>query len=174
MDEAITHFKVPIEDGDRSACLGPDGSVAHVGRVFRMLSGRWKLPILFRLFAERSMRSSQLLRDMPGVSQKMLTQHLRELEDDGLVERRDFGEQPPRARHAVLTHPVACRPCDHQVCPIGSPCLLGVSVEQVIAAATALLRRAPADPSPAQGSAASGTLARRCSDGNSGRPLADL
>lgn len=101
MDEAITHFKVPVEDEDRSACLGPDGSVAHVGRVLRMLSGRWKLPILFRLFAEPSLRTSQLLRDMPGVSQKMLTQHLRELEDDGLVERRDFGEQPPRVEYGV-------------------------------------------------------------------------
>lgn len=52
MTEAITHFKVPIQYEDRSICLGADGSVAHVARVFRMLSGRWKLPILFRLFAE--------------------------------------------------------------------------------------------------------------------------
>ncbi len=91
MGETITHLKVPMEYEERSVCLEPDGSVAHVTRVLRMLSGRWKLPILFRLFAESSMRSSQLLRDVPGISQKMLTQHLRELEGDGLVERRDFG-----------------------------------------------------------------------------------
>lgn len=36
------------------------------------------------------------MRDMPGISQKMLTQHLRELENDGLIVRRDFSEQPPR------------------------------------------------------------------------------
>lgn len=107
MDEAITHFKVPVEsDVERTsqhprACLGPDGSVAHVGRVFRMLGGRWKLPILFRLFAAPSLRSSQLLRDMPGLSQKVLTDQLRALEKDGLVERRDFNEQPPRVEYAV-------------------------------------------------------------------------
>lgn len=101
MDEAITHLKVPIRFEERDACLGPDGSVAHVTRVFRMLSGRWKLPILFRLFAEPSLRSSQLLRDIPGISQKMLTQHLRALEEDGLIEREDFGEQPPRVEYRL-------------------------------------------------------------------------
>ena len=66
-----------------------------------MISGRWKLPILFRLYAQPSMRTSQLKRDMPGISQKMLTQHLRELENDRLVERRDFGEQPPRVEYQL-------------------------------------------------------------------------
>ncbi len=103
MGETITHLKVPMEYEERSVCLGPDGSVAHVTRVLRMLSGRWKLPILFRLFAESPMRSSQLLRDVPGISQKMLTQHLRELEGDGLVERRDFGEQPPRVEYGLTS-----------------------------------------------------------------------
>ena len=103
MDEAITHFKVPVDPEERSVCLGPDGSVAHVTRVLRMISGRWKLPILFRLFAEPSMRTSQFLRDIPDISQKMLTQHLRELEADGLVVRRDFAEQPPRVEYGLTT-----------------------------------------------------------------------
>jgi DNA-binding HxlR family transcriptional regulator len=66
-----------------------------------MVGGRWKLPILFRLFADPSMRTSGLLRDIPGISQKMLTQHLRELEADGLIARRDFGEQPPHVEYAL-------------------------------------------------------------------------
>jgi DNA-binding HxlR family transcriptional regulator len=103
MVETITHLKVPMEHTEQATCLGPDGSVAHVGRVFRVLSGRWKLPILFRLFAAPSMRSSQLLRDIPGISQKMLTQHLRELEKDGLVERQTFPEQPPRVEYRVTS-----------------------------------------------------------------------
>jgi DNA-binding HxlR family transcriptional regulator len=66
-----------------------------------MISGRWKLPILFRLVAEPSLRTLQMKRDMPGVSQKMLTQHLRELESDRLIERIDFGEQPPRVEYRL-------------------------------------------------------------------------
>lgn len=99
MNQAITHFKVPVED--RATCLGPDGSVAHVTRVLRMISGRWKLPILFRLFAEPSLRASQFMRDIPDISQKMLTQHLRELENDGLLHRRDFQEQPPHVEYSL-------------------------------------------------------------------------
>lgn len=101
MNEAITHLKVPVEREARDVCLGPDGSVAHVTRVLRIITGRWKLPILFRLFAEPSMRASQFMRDIPDISQKMLTQHLRELESDGLITRRDFGEKPPRVEYRL-------------------------------------------------------------------------
>ena len=101
MDRTITHLKVPVDGEARAACLGPDGSVAHVTRVLRMVSGRWKLPILVRLFADPSMRTLQLLRDIPGLSQKMLTQHLRELERHGLVARRDFGERRPRVEYGL-------------------------------------------------------------------------
>nr|WP_245363429.1 helix-turn-helix domain-containing protein [Neorhizobium galegae] len=89
-----------LED-DRSVCLGPDGSVAHVTRTLEIIGGRWKLPILFRLFEKASMRTSQLLRDIPGISQKMLTQHLRELEVDGLVMRHDYQEKPPRVEYEL-------------------------------------------------------------------------
>ncbi|TBU89970.1 ArsR family transcriptional regulator [Pseudomonas dryadis] len=101
MSKAITHLKVPATPWERDDCLGFDGSVAHVSRVLRMISGRWKLPILFRLFAQPSMRTSELLRDIPSISQKMLTQHLRELGNDGLIVRRDFGEQPPHVEYEL-------------------------------------------------------------------------
>jgi DNA-binding HxlR family transcriptional regulator len=42
-----------------------------------------------------------LKRDLPGISQKMLTQHLRELADDGLVERVDFHEKPLRIEYQL-------------------------------------------------------------------------
>lgn len=101
MVETSTHLKVPVTEYDRALCLGPDGAVAHVTRVVRMIQGRWKLPILFRLFADPMMRSSQLIRDLPGISQKMLTQHLRELERDRLVERIDFEELPLRVEYRL-------------------------------------------------------------------------
>ncbi len=99
--ETSTHFKVPVTPEHRAACLGPDGAAAHVIRVIRMIQGRWKLPILFRLFADPTMRSSQLMRDMPEISHKMLTQHLRELEADHLIERIDFDEKPLRVEYRL-------------------------------------------------------------------------
>jgi DNA-binding HxlR family transcriptional regulator len=52
-----------------------------------MVQGRWKLPILFRLFADPTLRTLQLKRELGSISQKVLTQHLRELADDGLITR---------------------------------------------------------------------------------------
>ncbi len=101
MAKASTHLKVPVGDDARRSCLGPEGSVAHVTRVVDMIKGRWKLPILFRLYADPAMRTSRLRRDLPGISQKMLTQHLRELEQDRLIERVDFRERPLRIEYRL-------------------------------------------------------------------------
>lgn len=100
MDQTSTHFYVPIEAEPRETCLGPDGAVAHVTRTMHMIQGRWKLPILFRLYVE-PMRTLQLKRDIPGISQKMLTQQLRELIDDGVIERFDFAEKPLRVEYRL-------------------------------------------------------------------------
>jgi DNA-binding HxlR family transcriptional regulator len=100
-DKTSTHLYVPIPQEEREICLGAKGSVAHVARVIRMIQGRWKLPILFRLYADPSMRTLQLKRDLPGVTQKVLTEQLRQLANDGLIERVDFGELPRRVEYQL-------------------------------------------------------------------------
>ena len=47
------------------------------------------------------MRHSQFMKSMPEISHKVLTQHLRKLERDGLITRTDFGELPPRVEYAL-------------------------------------------------------------------------
>lgn len=100
MNETSTHLFVPTVQ-HRATCLGPDGAVAHVSRVIRMIQGRWKLPILFRLYADVSMRTLQMKRDLPSISQKILTQNLRELVVDRLIERIDFDEKPLRVEYRL-------------------------------------------------------------------------
>lgn len=101
MDKASTHLFVPIPREEREICLGANGSVSHVTRVIRMIQGRWKLPILFRLYADPSMRTLKLKRDLPGVTQKVLTEQLRQLANDRLIERVDFGELPRRVEYQL-------------------------------------------------------------------------
>jgi len=67
--------------------------------ALRCIDGRWKMPILAHLSAEEVMRFSDLERAIPRASQKMLTQHLRELERDGIVTRTIYSEVPPRVEY---------------------------------------------------------------------------
>lgn len=65
-----------------------------------LIGGKWKMPILWRL-RERSWRNGELMRSLGAVSQKVLTQQLRELEADGLVTRTVHAEVPPRVDYAI-------------------------------------------------------------------------
>ena len=110
MPPASTHFEVPIDQESAEACLGPDGSAAKVREAFALIDGHWKLAILFRLFAQPSVRFLALLRDLDGVSQKILTQHLRALEADDLIVRKDFHELPRRVEYGLSPQGEALRP----------------------------------------------------------------
>ena len=63
--------------------------------------GRWKLVILFHLFGGRIMRFSDLERAIPGISQKMLIQQLRQMEGDGIVRRIVHHQVPPKVEYAL-------------------------------------------------------------------------
>ncbi|WP_372797202.1 winged helix-turn-helix transcriptional regulator [Pontiella sp.] len=65
-----------------------------------MLSGKWKCLMLWHL-NDGTKRYSELERIVPGVSQKMLSQQLRELENDGLVSKTVYPEVPPRVEYAL-------------------------------------------------------------------------
>jgi DNA-binding HxlR family transcriptional regulator len=69
--------------------------------AFRMLEGRWKMDIIFHLFARGVLRFSDLERAIPAVSQKMLIQQLRELERDGIVTRTAYPQVPPKVEYSL-------------------------------------------------------------------------
>ena len=72
-----------------------------VEQAFRMLEGRWKLVILFHLFGGEPKRFSDLERAIPGISQKMLIQQLRQMESDGIVRRIVHPQVPPKVEYAL-------------------------------------------------------------------------
>lgn len=74
-----------------------------VEAALAIVAGRWKLRILFQLFGGRVLRFSELERALSGVSQKVLNQQLRQLEQDGIVRRVAYAESPPRVEYSLTT-----------------------------------------------------------------------
>jgi len=72
-----------------------------VETALKLLEGRWKLVILFHLFGGRVLRFSDLERAIPAVSQKMLIQQLRQLENDGIVRRIVHHQVPPKVEYCL-------------------------------------------------------------------------
>ena len=69
--------------------------------ALKILEGRWKLIILFHLFGGKVLRFSDLERAIPAISQKMLTQQLRQMEADGVVRRTVYQEVPPKVEYRL-------------------------------------------------------------------------
>jgi len=76
-----------------------DHSNCKAELALRVIQGRWKLLILRELI-EAVRRFSDLQRSLDGVSQKVLTAQLRELEADGVVQRTVYPEVPPRVEYS--------------------------------------------------------------------------
>ncbi len=71
-----------------------------VARTVELVGGKWKGVILYFLL-DKTLRFTELRRAIPGITQRMLTLQLRELEADGLVERTVYPVVPPRVEYAL-------------------------------------------------------------------------
>lgn len=84
------------------------GDFVYNGKTFynpvefamEMIGGTWKMPILWRL-QSRVMRYSELKRDIPHISDKMLTTQLRELEANGFINRKVYPVVPPKTEYSI-------------------------------------------------------------------------
>ena len=65
-----------------------------------VIGGKWK-PIILCNLRHGALRPSELKRKIPGISQKMLTQQLRELEQDNIVVRKTYNQVPPKVEYAL-------------------------------------------------------------------------
>jgi DNA-binding HxlR family transcriptional regulator len=86
--------------------------------TLQVIGGRWKIPILYHL-CQNVKRFSELQRAIKGVSQKVLTQQLRELEHDGIVQRTVYAQVPPKVEYRLTPQGETLKPVVDAMCRWG-------------------------------------------------------
>ena len=89
-----------------------------INMVIEIIGGKWKVLILWNL-NEGGRRFNELKRALPGITQKMLTQQLRELEQHGLVSRTVYEEMPPRVEYTTTALGKKLQPTLFEMCKWG-------------------------------------------------------
>ncbi|KOS26763.1 MarR family transcriptional regulator [Bacillus anthracis] len=80
-----------------------------VEAMVEVIGGKWKGVILYHL-TKGTKRTNELKRLMPGITQKMLTQQLRELEEDGVIQRKVYNQVPPKVEYSLTELGESLRP----------------------------------------------------------------
>ncbi len=91
-DEFLINIKKGIVTEDGNCPVTP---------LLIMLQGRWKSRLMYEMCMYETVRFGQLKKDLPGITNTMLTKALRELEQDGLISRKQFNEIPPHVEYSL-------------------------------------------------------------------------
>jgi DNA-binding HxlR family transcriptional regulator len=86
--------------------------------MLSVIDGRWKGTILWRL-SEGPMRTSELHRSIPGITQRMLIRHLQELVRDGILIRRQKSTIPPCVYYSISKYGMTLLPVLEVICAWG-------------------------------------------------------
>lgn len=82
------------------------------------IGGKWKMPILWRLGQHEVLRYSELRKELTGISHKMLSQQLDELESDGLISRKLYPVVPPKVEYSLTEKGRVALPAINAICEL--------------------------------------------------------
>ena len=91
-----------------------------VATTVQLIGNKWKILIRSNLIYNDKQRFTDFLKSVPGISKKVLTDDLRALEGDGLIEREVFAEVPPRVEYSLTELGNSLRPIINAMADWGS------------------------------------------------------
>lgn len=91
----------------------------NVELTLQVIGGKWKPIIIYRLGNDGTLRFSAIKRSIPNITQKMLTQQLRELEADGVVHREVYAQVPPKVEYSLTETGRSVMPVIESLCRWG-------------------------------------------------------
>ena len=80
-----------------------------IATTVQLIGSKWKL-LIMRNLLQRPRRFNELKKDLDGISQKVLTDSLRSMEEDGIITRTVYPEVPPRVKYALSDVGESMRP----------------------------------------------------------------
>jgi DNA-binding HxlR family transcriptional regulator len=83
-----------------------------------VLGGKWK-PLILWWLHQKTHRFAELRRKIPGITEKMLTQHLRQLEADGVVARKVYPTVPPKVEYSLTEYGLSLKRALRAICDWG-------------------------------------------------------
>ena len=84
-----------------------------------LINGKWKMHILFWLWRKEVLRYSELKRALGKVTHKMLSNQLKELENDGIILRKEYPQVPPKVEYMLTETGKTLMPVLHEMCRWG-------------------------------------------------------
>lgn len=78
-----------------------EGADCDFMKAFQAITGKWRMVVIYQLSKQASSRFGELRKAIPGITNTMLTTTLRELEEYGIIARKQFNEIPPHVEYSL-------------------------------------------------------------------------
>ena len=101
------------------SCKEKEVNVKPFAYAMSLIGGKWKMHILFWLWHKEVLRYSELKRSLEGVTHKMLSTQLKELERDGLILRKEYPQVPPKVEYSLSDRGKSFMPVLGEICKWG-------------------------------------------------------